>query len=401
MGPPRNHECGLVYETARGVNVVDADGNRYVDFAAGFGAMILGHSHPRIVRTLQEQSERLLLALGDLYPSTLRLALEERLLQFMGLDGWKVMLGQSGSDAITAALKTAMLATAKPGVVAFTGAYHGLGYAPVALCGLREGYRQPFAEQLSSWVEFLPYPIGDVAAEEALTRFDVLLGEGRVGAVVIEPILGRGGCNLPPSGFLAELARRAHAAGALFIADEIWTGLGRAGSRSYCLSMGVTPDIICLGKGLGGGIPISACLGSEEVMKHWRRKPEVVHTATFTGSALACATALTTLELLSTEQWPERALQAGEYWMNSVREACIGLPVVADVRGRGFMIGVDFAGRPGMASTVMFKMLEQGYIVSTGGGVRDVLVLTPPLNIDDRHREPFVQTLRDVLRQFT
>jgi 4-aminobutyrate aminotransferase/(S)-3-amino-2-methylpropionate transaminase len=401
MGPPRRFDCGLVYETARGINVVDADGNRYVDLVAGFGAMLLGHSHPRIVKTIQEQSERLLMALGDLYPSTMRLKFEQSLLQFLGLDGWKILLGQSGSDAITAALKTAALATGRPGVIAFTGAYHGLGHAPLALCGLREGYRKPFAEQLNAWVEFLPYPASDSLADAGLTQLEACLKTGRIGAVVIEPILGRGGCVVPPQGFLAELARRTREAQALFIADEIWTGLGRAGSKTYCQSIGVIPDVICLGKGLGGGVPISACLGSDAVMKHWHRQPDVVHTATFSGAALAAATALTTLEVLNEEQLPERALHAGEQWMQSIREACVGLSVVATVRGRGFMIGVDFAGIAGMASTVMFKMLERGYLVSTGGGERDVLVLTPPLNVDDIHREPFVRALREVLEQLS
>ena len=124
-------------------------------------------------------------------------------------------------------------------------------------------------------------------------------------------------------------------------------------------------------------------------------------TATFSGAALAAATALTTLEVLNDEQLPERALHAGEQWMQSIREACVGLSVVATVRGRGFMIGVDFAGIAGMASTVMFKMLERGYLVSTGGGERDVLVLTPPLNVDDVHREPFVRALREVLEELS
>jgi 4-aminobutyrate aminotransferase/(S)-3-amino-2-methylpropionate transaminase len=377
--------------------VLDADGNRYVDLAAGFGAMLLGHSHPDIVETVRKQSGQLLMALGDLYPSTLRLEFEQRLLQAMGLDGWKVMLGQSGSDAITCALKTAMLATGRPGVIAFSGAYHGLGHAPLALCGLREGYRLPFAPQLNSWVEFLSYPNDEARADETLHALARLLSQGTIGAVVIEPILGRGGCVVPPSGFLAELASRTKAAGALLVADEIWTGLGRAGSMSYCQALGVLPDLICLGKGLGGGLPISACIGSDAVMRAWRRDPDVVHTATFSGAALASATALTTLDVLEAERLPARALAVGEDWMGSLREACLGLSVVADVRGRGLMLGVDFRGRAGLASTVMFRLLERGYIVSTGGGVRDVLVLTPPLTIDDVHRAPFISALRDVL----
>jgi 4-aminobutyrate aminotransferase/(S)-3-amino-2-methylpropionate transaminase len=401
MGPPRSLELGLVYEKASGINVLDADGNRYVDLAAGFGALLLGHSHPQIVTTIREQSERLLMALGDLYPSTARLAFEHRLLRFLGLDAHQVLLGQSGSDAITAALKTAVLATGRSAVVAFTGAYHGLGHAPLALCGLREGYRRPFAEQLNPSVEFLPYPSNSALASEVLAQIEVILRTEQVGAVVIEPVLGRGGCIVPPPGFLAELARLTRISGALFVADEIWTGLGRSGSVTYCQALGITPDLICLGKGLGGGLPLSACVGSNAVMKHWQQKPEVVHTATFSGAALAAATAITTLDVLESEGLAKRALDRGAQWIECIRSACSGLSVVADVRGRGFMIGVDFSGKAGMASTVMFRLLERGYIVSTGGGVRDVLVLTPPLGIEDEHLDPFVRALYEVLEPLT
>jgi 4-aminobutyrate aminotransferase/(S)-3-amino-2-methylpropionate transaminase len=399
MGPPRSLEHGIVYERAHGINVLDADGNRFVDLAAGFGAMLLGHGHPRVLATVREQSERLCMALGDLYPSTERLKLEQKLLDFLGLSHGNVILGQSGSDAITCALKTAVLATGKPKVLAFTSAYHGLGHAPLALCGLREGYRLPFAEQLSSHVRFLPYPNGERCADAALTELSTHLDSGDVGAVVIEPILGRGGCVLPPQGWLAEACRRTRAAAALFVADEIWTGLGRAGSRSYCLAEGVTPDLLCFGKGLGGGLPISACVGSAELLRAWQRQPEVVHTATFAGAALASASASTTLDVLSESRLPERALEAGSRWLESLRTASLGRSVVADVRGRGFMIGVDFHGRPGLAVQVMFRLLERGYIVSTGGGVRDVMILTPPLTTDDVHREPFVAAFAEVLEE--
>ena len=397
MGPPRSPNLGMVYAKATGVNVLDEDGNRYVDLGAGFGAMLLGHSHPRIVSTVRQQSDTLLMALGDLYPSSVRLELERLLLATLNCDGWQVLLGQSGSDAITAALKSAVLATGKPGVLAFSGAYHGLGHAPLALCGLREGYRTVFQDQLNAHVQFLPYPMGEAGSSFVLEQAKDCLKKGGIGAIVIEPILGRGGCVLPPIGFLAELSALTREASALLIADEIWTGLGRSGHLSYCQENGVIPDIICLGKGLGGGIPISACLGKPEVMRHWRREPEVVHTATFAGAPLASAAAVTTLQVLLSDDLPNRALREGARWMDTISEACDGLPVVVDVRGSGFMIGIDFGGRAGFASTVMFKLLEHGYIVTTGGGERDVLVLTPPLNIDDRHRIPFANTLREVL----
>jgi 4-aminobutyrate aminotransferase / (S)-3-amino-2-methylpropionate transaminase / 5-aminovalerate transaminase len=156
MGPspePRA-PAGIVYATARGSNVCDVDGNRYVDLAGGFGALLLGHGHPAVQRVLALQSERLLHALGDLHPSDAKIALLERLTRLYPEPAAKGILAQSGSDAVSAALKTAKLATGKPGVLAFSGAYHGLGYGPLAACGLRESYRSPFTEELSRHVRF-------------------------------------------------------------------------------------------------------------------------------------------------------------------------------------------------------------------------------------------------------
>lgn len=398
MGPPRGSGSGIVYAAARGVNVVDVDGNRYVDLAAGFGAQLLGHSHPRVCEAIEEQSRTLLQALGDLYPSTVRLDLEQRLLDCCGISDGAVALGQSGSDAVTAALKTAVLATGKSAVIAFTGAYHGLGHAPLALCGLRESYRAPFADQLNARVTFLPYPADASSAEQCLELAEQRLHAGDVGAVVIEPILGRGGCIVPPDGVLAALSRLARSAGALIIADEIWTGLGRAGGWLVSPAMGLDADLICLGKGLGGGLPISACVGRRSVMQAWRRDPEVVHTATFSGAAMAARTACATLEVLGGPGFLDAAEQNGTAWRESIEQACLGLPGVVDVRGRGFMIGLELGPKPGMAVDVMRRLLERGYIVSTGGGMRDVLVLTPPIVIDTAQCAPFISALSDVLR---
>jgi 4-aminobutyrate aminotransferase/(S)-3-amino-2-methylpropionate transaminase len=399
MGPPRSVDSGIVYAAARGVNVLDVDGNRYVDLAAGFGALLLGHAHPRICDAVAEQSRTLMQALGDLYPSAVRLELEQQILNRCGISDGAVMFGQSGSDAVTAALKTAVLATGRPSVIAFTGAYHGLGYAPVALCGLRESYRAPFLAQLNPHVTFLPYPADEHSAALCLELAARRLQQGDVGAVVIEPILGRGGCLVPPDGALAALRQLVRSAGALLVADEIWTGLGRAGGWLTSLELRIEPDLICLGKGLGGGLPISACVGRRNVMQAWQREPEVVHTATFAGAALASRAALVTLELLGDPGFLEVKRRAGLLWRDTIAHACLGLPVVADVRGRGFMIGIDLGSRPGLAVTVLRRMLERGYIVSTGGGARDVVILTPPLVIDDRHREPFVRVLSEVLAE--
>jgi len=379
-GPPN----GVVYATGRGCNVTDVDGNRYVDLAAGFGALLLGHVHPAVQRVLTLQSERLLQALGDLHPADAKIALLERLTRLHPESGAQGILAQSGSDAVGAALKTALLATGgKPGVIAFSGAYHGLGHGPLAACGLRESYRAPFAAQLNPHVTFLPYPADAQTAAAVLEQCRAQLVSAEVGAVLIEPVLGRGGVVPPPAGFLADLARLARDHGALFIADEIWTGLGRAGSWLKSCAEGAVPDLICLGKGLGGGLPLSAVIGSADVMQSWRREAEVVHTSTFAGAPLAASTAIATLEVLGREHLPERAHELGERYLAELRAGLAGVRQVREVRGRGLMLGIDLGERPGAASALMQRLLRAGYITSTGGGRREVLVLTPPLNIAD------------------
>jgi 4-aminobutyrate aminotransferase/(S)-3-amino-2-methylpropionate transaminase len=385
MGPilPPGPPGSIVYATGRGSNVTDVDGNRYVDLAGGFGALLLGHLHPSVARVLRLQSERLLQALGDLYPSDAKIALLERLTRLYPLPNAKGILAQSGSDAVSAALKTAKLHTGKPAVLAFTAAYHGLGYGPLAACGLRESYRAPFAQQLNPHVTFAPYPLDESSRDASLEACQSRLARGDVGAVLIEPVLGRGGVAPTPPGYLGELSRMAEASGALLIADEIWTGLGRAGAWLTTQTEGVVPDLICLGKGLGGGLPMSALIGSAEVMQSWRQQAEVVHTATFAGSPLAAGTAIATLDVLTKEKLVERARTLGARLLGELQASLRGSPIVREVRGRGFMIGIDLGDRPGKASQLMRRLLQVGYITSTGGGQREVLVLTPALNIDE------------------
>jgi len=388
----------IVLATAKGSVLLDVDGNRYVDLAAGFGALLLGHGHPSVLRAAGLASERLLLALGDVHPSDAKIALMERLAALYPEKGARVIVGQSGADAVTAALKTAVLTTGRPGVVAFRGAYHGLSYAPLAACGLREGYRAPFASQLNERVTFVDYPGDAAAGARALEDARRALVSGDVGAVLVEPILGRGGCVVPPPGFLGALATLAREHGALFVADEIWTGLGRSGALLRSQVEGVVADVVCLGKGLGGGVPISACIGSDAVMQAWRREPEVVHTSTFAGAPVACAAAIATLDTLSRERLVARAADLGARFASALAAEVAEVPAVAGVRGAGLMIGVDLGPRPGAATLALARFLEAGYVVSTGGGGREVVVLTPPLTIAEAQVDGFVAKARAALQ---
>jgi 4-aminobutyrate aminotransferase/(S)-3-amino-2-methylpropionate transaminase len=191
---------------------------------------------------------------------------------------------------------------------------------------------------------------------------------------------------------LPELGKLAQEFGALSIADEIWTGLGRSGKMLFSLSPEFTPDLVCLGKGLGGGLPISALVGRGKVLEAWRRDAEVVHTSTFAGAALACATALATLDVVSREQLPQRAERVGAQLLDLLRARLARFPKVS-LRGTGFMLAIDLGDRPGRASELARRMLERGYITSTGGGQREILVLTPPLTLGESLLDGFSQAL--------
>lgn len=393
----------IVWAAARGANVVDVDGNVYVDLTAGFGAALVGHTHPRVVAALRAQSERMLHALGDVYPSDVKVALEHRL---AALAPWpaRVILGLSGSDAVEAALKTAALHTRRPGVLAFHGAYHGLSYGAVAACGYRASFRDPFAAQLNREVRFARYPDrdDDVGASLAasLREVDAVLGDSRVGAVLVEPVLGRGGVVVPPDGFLAALSARTQAAGAVLVLDEIYTGLHRTGPRFRGIAEGAAADIVCVGKALGGGVPVSACVMRDDVARAWGDSAgEAIHTSTFLGNPMACAAALATLDLLDGDDVRADIARVGDGLADALascaQDDSLGLRGVTSV---GLLLGVRLVGA-GRALAVMRALLERGYIVLPGGAAGDTLTLTPPCALTDAQIVGFVDALRAALRE--
>ena len=389
-------ELSIVYSAAHGCNVIDLDGNRYVDLAAGFGAILLGHLAQRPSRALEMQSHRLWAGLGDLYPSDAKIAMLEAVAALYPKPRARVLLCQSGSDAVTAALKTAVLATGRPGVLAFEGAYHGLGYGPLAACGYKASFRTPFQGQLNPHVAFAPYPAEQEDLGTSLDAARSALSNGTIGAVLVEPILGRGGCVQPPSSFLPLLAELAEEAGALLIADEIWTGLGRCGAMLASTRAGVVPDILCLGKGLGGGLPISACVAPDSIMQAWKRTPGVVHTSTFQGNALACSTGVAVIDAVRTSNLAFRADRVGGVFIAQLHEALRDSPGFRKVTGTGLMIGIGLESGA-LAAAVCRDLLGRGYIVVTGGAQGEVLTITPPLTIPEELLEEFVQALVDVL----
>lgn len=380
----------IVWTSAVGSNVEDADGNVYVDFTSGFGVAAVGHRHPRVVSAITAQSEKLLHGLGDVYPSDVKIALLERL---AALGPWResrVILGLSGSDAIEAALKTAALATGRPGVIGFEGGYHGLAHGPLALCGYSEGFRRPFAAQLNPHARIAPWPPESCGLDDALAPVRRLF-EGhpseRPGAIVVEPIQGRGGVRIPPAGFLAGLRALCVQHGALLIADEILTGLGRCGELLHSVRE-TEPHLICIGKALGGGLPVSACLGDAGIMQAWGApEGEALHTGTFFGHPLGAAAALAVLDVLEDEGLVARSRTMGSCLAEMMRARDLG-----DVRGAGLLLALPVGGSARTLSLV-HALLVRGYLVLPAGADASVLQFVPPLTVTEPQVTGLVEAL--------
>ncbi len=370
-----------VWVAARGCNVEDADGNVLVDLTAGFGAALVGHAHPDVVAAAQDQVQVLPHAMGDAFFHPGRVRLLERIAELTGLD--RAILGCSGSDAVDAALKTARVATGRDRVLAFEGAYHGLASSVLAATAfMAPAMRAPFQGMLGRHVSHVPFG-GDLPPLDGFA------------AVLLEPIQGRGGVNVPPAGWLEEVARRAREAGVLLVLDEVFTGLGRCGAWSLGRAWGVTPDLLCIGKGLADGFPISACVGTAAAMDAWGASTgPALHTQTFLGNPLGCAMALATLDVLEREDLPARSAAVGMRFVEALR----AVPGVVDVRGRGLLVGAILQdGRTALAASR--ALLRRGWIVLPAGERGDVLEFTPPLTIPTALLDAAVEALAEVLQE--
>ena len=262
----------IVWERAKGVHVWDADGKKYLDLTAAFGVAAAGHANPNVVKAGQKQMAKLLHAMGDVHPHARKAQLARELSRITferwsnGKKSGKTIFSNSGFEAVESALKTAMLATGKRGVIAFEGAYHGLGYGALNATH-RNFFRRPFRSQLREFGNFVKFP-NQAARSGHHRNKDIrrFFRREKIGAILVEPVQARGGINVPPPDFLPLLRKLCDEHGALLILDEIYTGFGRTGKWFACEHSRRGPDLICLGKALTGGFPLSACVGRADLM---------------------------------------------------------------------------------------------------------------------------------------
>jgi len=360
----------------RGSRVRDIEGREYTDLTAGWGVTCLGHCHPALVAAIADQAGRLMQTTNWFYTLP-QLDLIERLAELMPAAITRTFVVNSGTEAVEGALKLAHRATGRAKFVSTTNSFHGRTLGALSVIGQAK-HRDPYRALLP---EPVAVPFGDArAAEVAIDR--------ECAAFIIEPIQGEGGVNVPPPGYLAALRRFCDAAGALLIFDEVQTGVGRTGRMFALEHEGVIPDVVTLGKGLGGGFPVAAFLTSESVAATVALGD---HGTTFGGNPLACAAANAVLRVIEAEKLVERAASLGERLLERLRAFAREHPETAEeARGRGLLLGLSLRDEA-RASSLSLRASQRGVLVNVTAG--RVIRFFPALNIPEAELWPAVETV--------
>ncbi len=376
---------GSIEESAEGALIHSQNGRSYLDFSGGYGVFSLGHRHPRVVEAVRRQLDKMPLS-PRVFLNEHQAYLAQKLSQITPGKLQYSFFCNSGTEAVEGALKIARAATGRAKLVAAQNSYHGKTLGALSVTG-REKYQQAFQPLLSP-VEFVPF--GNLKAlEQAIDE--------QTAAFIIEPVQGEGGINVAPRGYLERAQELCRERGALLIADEVQSGLGRTGLMFGVDHWGVQPDVITLAKALGGGvIPCGAYVVTPEVQAAYRGQP-LLHTSTFGGNPLACVAALATLEVLEEEQLVTRAQKSGQMLLSLLKGLADKYPtLVAEARGLGLMLGLELK-EDKFGGAVITEMAKLGVIAVYTLNQPRVLRFEPPLNVERTEIEQVVQALDQAL----
>ncbi|WP_306055119.1 aspartate aminotransferase family protein [Natronococcus wangiae] len=361
-------------ESGEGPYLYSTDGTEYLDAGASFACTPLGHSHPAVVDAVQEQVSELTFV-DSSFPVQSR---EDAYAAFVAsaLDGLnQAWFCNSGTEANEAALKFARSATGESKIVAATRSFHGRTMGSLAATW-KDKYKEPY-EPLAGDVEFVPYGDGEKLAAAV---------DDETAAVILEPIQGEGGINVPPAGYLETAREVADDAGAALVFDEVQTGMGRTGEMWACQNAGVTPDVLTTAKGLGNGLPVGAV-----AVRDWIADGAASHNATFSGGPVVSAAVHATVSTLVEEEWPAHAAEIGGYLVDEL-EAALG-DEAREVRGGGLLVGVELKRG---ANRVARDLAMNHQVLALPAG-RTVLRLLPPLVIEEAHADRLVDALADIV----
>ena len=385
----------FVMDHGRGTQVWDVDGNRFLDFAAGIAVVSTGHSHPQVVRAIQEQAEKFIHISSDFY-HPLWVELAEKLNEIAPISEDAIsFMTNSGTESVEAAIKLARHYTGRSQFVGFLGGFHGRTMGAVTFTASKPIYHRGFYP-LMNGVTHIPYPDpyrpilqrrdGEDYGE-TIVRYleEQILGHvlpaEEIAGILVEPIQGEGGYIVPTPGFFPALRKLCDRYGILLIADEIQSGMGRTGKWWAIQHFGIEPDIVCVAKGIASGVPLGVMMAREEVMD-W---PRSAHGNTFGGNPLACAAALATINLIE-NGFMQNAEELGGYTMQVLDQISSRHPSIGEVRGRGLMIGVEFVKdrqtrEPDekLRDRIVDLAFQHGLLLLGCG--KNTIRITPPLNV--------------------
>jgi acetylornithine/LysW-gamma-L-lysine aminotransferase len=369
----------VTIERGIGSHVWDIDGKEYIDCMGGYGVAIVGHQNKRVVKAIKEQVDKIITVHSSLYNKTR----EEFLNTLIGLAPkglTQVHLNNSGAEAIEAAIKFARKFTGKKGMVAMKGSYHGKSFGALSLT-FNPKYKKAF-EPLVEKVSFASF--GDIQSLRDTIDKDTAF-------VILEPIQGESGINVAPDGFLQDVRRLCDEKGILLIFDEIQAGLGRTGRLWACEHWNTSPDILCLAKGIAGGVPMGATLVRPDILASMNKGE---HSSTFGGNPLSCAAGIATLHALTQDGLIENAEKMGKLFREGLEKLKEKHTMIREIRGKGLMIGVEMKFE---VKDILMNLMKEGVLMLYSG--RNILRILPPLVISKEDITKVLQALDVVLTQ--
>ncbi len=405
----------LVVKEGRGMVIEDVDGNLFLDFTAGIAVTVTGHSHPKVVRAIEEQARKFLHFCGsDFYYEPMAKLSEKLSRMAPGRSAKKVFLTNSGTEAVEAALKLARYSTRRQHIIAFLGSFHGRTLGSLSLTASRSSHRAHFGPLIPDvhhiaygYCHRCPYNLtyGTCGIEcvqyieKVLFRSEVAPEE--VAAIFVEPIQGEGGYIVPPPEYLGMIKDICQRHGILLVADEVQTGFGRTGKMFACEHWGVEPDILCVAKGIASGLPLGAMIARSDIST-WTPG---THGSTFGGNPVACAAALATIALLQ-DGLVRNAAEVGSYLKERLNQLKTTYPVIGDVRGLGLMIGVELVRQddartpdPQLRNQVIQRAFEKGLLLLGCG--ESTVRFSPPLVVKEVEAQTAVEIFTSTLKELT